>query len=125
MSLSLNKNNSLRSNRFLFLTLYRHNFLTLFSRGGILTALTLNDGNSSTPQFIRYTTKAFNQQVKNNIEKFDTDFRFQLTKEEYNEILRSKNLTSKEQRGGRKYLPFVFTEQGIYMLMTVEPYLTL
>ena len=34
MSLSLNKNNSLRSNRFLFLTLYRHNFLTLFSRGG-------------------------------------------------------------------------------------------
>ena len=34
ISLSLNKNNSLRSNRFLFLTLYRHNFLTLFSRGG-------------------------------------------------------------------------------------------
>ena len=122
MSLSLNKNNSIRSNRFLFLTLYRHNFLTLFSRGGILTALTLNDGNSSTPQFISYTTKAFNQQVKNNIEKFDTDFRFQLTKEEYNEILRSKNLTSKEQKDGRKYLPFVFTEQGFYMLMTVEPY---
>ena len=101
-----------------------------------MTALTLNDGNSSTPQFLSSTTKTFNQQVKNNIEKFDTDFRFQLTKEEYNEILRSKNLTlelendflrskkltSKEQRGGRQYLPFVFTEQGIYMLMTVEPY---
>ena len=42
-----------------------------------------------------YTTKAFNQQVKNNIERFDEDFRFQLTKEEYNEILRSKILTSK------------------------------
>lgn len=42
-----------------------------------------------------YTTKAFNQQVKNNIGKFDTDFRFQLTKEEYHEILKSKILTSK------------------------------
>lgn len=43
-----------------------------------------------------YTTKAFNQQVKNNIEKFDADFRFQLTKNEYEEILRSKFLTSKQ-----------------------------
>ena len=42
-----------------------------------------------------YSTKAFNQQVKNNIEKFDDDFRFQLTKEEYYEVLRSKILTSK------------------------------
>ena len=42
-----------------------------------------------------YTTKAFNQQVKNNIEKFDADFRFQITKEEYHEILISKFLTSK------------------------------
>jgi hypothetical protein len=88
---------------------------------------------SDLAQLYGYTTKAFNQQVKNNIEKFDTDFRFQLTKEEYNEILRSKNLTlelendflrsifltSKDKRGGRQYLPFVFTEQGIYMLMTV------
>ena len=48
---------------------------------------------SDLAQLYGYTTKAFNQQVKNNIEKFDTDFRFQLTKEEYNEILRSKNLT--------------------------------
>ena len=88
---------------------------------------------SDLAQLYDYTTKAFNQQVKNNIEKFDSDFRFQLTKEEYNEILRSINLTlelendflrskfltSKKQRGGRQYLPFVFTEQGIYMLMTV------
>lgn len=35
-----------------------------------------------------YETKAFNQQVKNNIERFDEDFRFQLTVEEFNEILR-------------------------------------
>ena len=64
-----------------------------------------------------YQTRSFNQQVKNNIEKFDEDFRFQLTKEEYEKILMSKNLTS--SWGGTRKLPFVFTEQGIYMLMTV------
>lgn len=63
-----------------------------------------------------YETKTFNQQVKNNIEKFDDDFMFQLTKEEW-ENLRSKNLTS--SWGGSRYIPHVFTEQGIYMLMTV------
>ena len=63
-----------------------------------------------------YTTKAFNQQVKNNALKFDDDFRFQLTKEEY-EILRSKNFTS--SWGGTRYLPWAFTESGLYMLMTV------
>ncbi|MBR2294788.1 MAG: ORF6N domain-containing protein [Clostridiales bacterium] len=36
-----------------------------------------------------YSTKAFNQQVKNNIEKFDEDFRFQLTREELEELVRS------------------------------------
>ena len=100
---------------------------------------------SDLAQLYDYTTKAFNQQVKNNIEKFDSDFRFQLTKEEYHEILRSKNLTPNtetnsslsidltnstklrsknltlELENGKysKYLPSVFTEQGIYMLMTV------
>jgi hypothetical protein len=44
-------------------------------------------------QIYGYTTKAFNQQVRNNIEKFDDDFRFQLTREEL-KILRSKNFTS-------------------------------
>ena len=63
-----------------------------------------------------YTTTKFNQQVKNNIEKFDEDFMFQLTKREF-ENLMSKNLTS--SWGGRRKLPKVFTEQGIYMLMTV------
>jgi len=67
-----------------------------------------------------YETKRFNEQVKNNIEKFDEDFRFQLTKDEW-EFLRSKFSTSKSETGsgGRRYLPFAFTEQGIYMLMTV------
>ena len=69
-----------------------------------------------------YTTKAFNQQVKNNIEKFDEDFRFQLTNEETIKLSRSKILTSiqtKGIKGGRSYNPYAFTEQGIYMLMTV------
>ena len=66
-----------------------------------------------------YSVKAFNQQVKNNIEKFDDDFLFQLNESEHL-FLRSKFLTSKtETRGGRQYLPYAFTEQGIYMLMTV------
>ncbi len=63
-----------------------------------------------------YTTTKFNQQVKNNIDKFDEDFMFQLTKEEFDNLI-SKNLTS--SWGGRRKLPKVFTEQGIYMLMTV------
>ena len=120
-----------------------------------------------------YTTKAFNQQVKNNIEKFDEDFMFQLSDEEVKELSRSKILTLKndflkskiltssldnkpnssrsnfptlnkdklnlrsnnstlEQEnlnlrskiltsswGGTRYTPYAFTEQGVYMLMTV------
>ena len=102
-----------------------------------------------------YSVKAFNQQVKNNIEKFDDDFRFQLTKDEYHAILRCKNCTLENQDiilrskiltlenkkdeqsevieetqnlkskfltsswGGVRKLPYAFTEQGIYMLMTV------
>ena len=64
-----------------------------------------------------YETKRFNEQVKNNIEKFDKDFRFRLTKEEYENMLRTKKSTS--SWGGTRHLPYVFTEQGVYMLMTV------
>ena len=118
-----------------------------------------------------YETKRFNEQVKNNIDKFPEDFMFRLTKEEATEVLWSKKLTSKDDndfentaeqsswcqnvtlnndndifeeektlnesekvswskkstlnksgnsRGFNiKYLPYAFTEQGIYMLMTV------
>ena len=69
-----------------------------------------------------YTTSAFNQQVKNNLSKFDDDFRFQLTRDEIESLSISKNLTSiqmKGTKGGRSKLPFAFTESGIYMLMTV------
>lgn len=70
-----------------------------------------------------YETKRFNEQVKNNIDKFDDDFRFQLTKEEYEYLARSIFSTSRiwtdGNKGGRTYLPYAFTEQGVYMLMTV------
>ena len=69
-----------------------------------------------------YSTKVFNQQVKNNIEKFDEDFRFQLNSVEIESLSRSKFLTSMQMKGvkgGRSYAPYAFTEQGIYMLMTV------
>ena len=88
-----------------------------------------------------YSTKAFNQQVKNNIEKFAEDFRFQLNDKEIADLSRSKILTSKQENstktsdygksnnlrskiltsswGGLRYAPYAFTEQGIYMLMTV------
>ena len=70
-----------------------------------------------------YETKNFNRQVKNNIEKFDADFMFQLTQEEVEMLSRCKFFTSIMQtegmKGGRVYLPYAFTEQGIYMLMTV------
>ena len=66
-------------------------------------------------------TKVLNQAVKRNIERFPKDFMFQLTKDEY-EFLRSQIVTSKiktETRGGRQYLPYVFTEQGVSMLSSV------
>lgn len=68
-----------------------------------------------------YTTKAFNQQVRNNLGKFDDDFRFQLTWEEAEECSRSKifTLNPKGQGSNIKYRPWCFTESGIYMLMTV------
>ena len=70
-----------------------------------------------------YTTKAFNQQVKNNINKFPERYRFQLTRSEVDDLVRSKKFTSRScehsNEGGRRYLPYAFTEQGIYMLMTV------
>lgn len=62
-------------------------------------------------------TKVFNQAVKRNIARFPNAFRFQLINEEY-EGLRSQIVTS-NGRGGRRYLPYVFTEQGIAMLSAV------
>ena len=77
---------------------------------------------SDLAQIYGYETKNFNRQVKNNIEKFDDDFMFQLTDEEVLYLSRCKKFTTmqfKGIKGGRVYNPYVFTEQGIYMLMTV------
>ena len=63
-----------------------------------------------------YTTTRFNEQVKNNLEKFDDDFMFQLTKSEFEDLISKKSTSS---WGGRRKLPYAFTEQGIYILMTV------
>ena len=63
-----------------------------------------------------YDTRGFNKQIRNNIDKFDEDFMFQLTKNEYNSLM-CKNYTS--SWGGTRKLPYAFTESGIYMLMTV------
>jgi phage regulator Rha-like protein len=58
------------------------------------------------------------EQVKRNIDRFPSDFMFQLTKDEAT-ALRSQSATSKEGRGGRRYAPYVFTEQGVAMLSGV------
>ncbi|MDK2065334.1 ORF6N domain-containing protein [Aliarcobacter butzleri] len=66
-------------------------------------------------------TKVFNQAVKRNIERFPDNFRFQLTKNEY-ENLRSQIVTLSLDKGWgthKKYLPYVFTEQGVSMLSAV------
>jgi len=63
-------------------------------------------------------TKRLNEAVKRNMARFPEDFMFQLTTEE-TDSLRSQFATSNEGRGGRRYLPFVFTEQGVAMLSTV------
>jgi len=63
-------------------------------------------------------TKRINEAVWRNPERFPCDLFFEMTKEEV-EILRSQNATFKESINARKYLPKVFTEQGVYMLATV------
>lgn len=63
-------------------------------------------------------TKAFNQQVKRNKDKFGDDFTFRLTMEEYNQ-LKSQYVNSNGGRGGARYLPNVFTEHGVVMAATI------
>jgi hypothetical protein len=64
------------------------------------------------------TTKRLNEQVRRNLSRFPADFMFQLEDQEAS-ALRSQFATSKEGRGGRRYLPYVFTEQGVAMLSSV------
>lgn len=62
-------------------------------------------------------TRTLNQAVKRNMDRFPSDFMFQLTKDEY-DSLRSQNVTLKRGQH-RKYRPYVFTEQGVAMLSSV------
>tara|TARA_B100001964_G_scaffold191940_1_gene214467 strand:+ start:1064 stop:1597 length:534 start_codon:yes stop_codon:yes gene_type:complete len=64
------------------------------------------------------TTKRLNEQVKRNQARFPEDFMFVLRKEEL-ESLKSQFATSKKVRGGRRTLPFVFTEHGALMIANV------
>jgi hypothetical protein len=81
-------------------------------------------------------TKVLNQAVKRNLERFPADFMFQLTATEHagtrphldtaeitplpaSAALRSQSVTSNPNRGGRRYLPYAFTEQGVAMLSGV------
>jgi hypothetical protein len=62
--------------------------------------------------------KVLNQQVKRNRERFPADFVFRLTSKE-DDVLRSRSVTSKQGRGGRRYAPYAFTEHGAIMAATV------
>jgi len=63
-------------------------------------------------------TGALNRAVKRNLQRFPADFMFQLTTEEA-DSLRCQIGISKRGRGGRRFLPYVFTEQGVAMLSSV------
>jgi len=65
-------------------------------------------------------TKMLVRAMKRNRDRFPPDFMLQLTQEQYDEYLRCQIGTSKtEGRGGRRYLPYAFTEQGVAMLSSV------
>lgn len=74
---------------------------------------------SDLAQLYEVETGALVRAVKRNIERFPTDFMFQLTKSEYETFLRCQTGISKEGRGGRRYMPYAFTEQGVAMLSSV------
>lgn len=75
---------------------------------------------SDLAELYQVETKVLNQAVKRNLERFPADFMFQVTQEEH-DSLRSQIVTlDKASRGKhRKYLPYVFTEQGVAMLSGV------
>lgn len=73
---------------------------------------------SDLAEMYQVETRILNQATKRNIDRFPESFRFQLTEYEFLH-LRSQSVISKPDHGGRRYLPFVFTEQGVAMLSAV------
>lgn len=64
-------------------------------------------------------TKVFNQAVKRNLNRFPESFRFQLNEDEFKNLRSQFATSSSNKHGGRRYLPYVFTEQSIAMLSAV------
>ena len=73
---------------------------------------------SDLAELYQVETKVLNQAVRRNLERFPGDFMFQLTREEFDN-LRSQIVTSSSKYGGRRYLPYAFTEHGVAMLSSV------
>ena len=65
------------------------------------------------------TTKRFNEQVKRNVRRFPGDFMFQVTPDEYANLRSQIATSSLSAHGGRRRLPFVFTEHGAIMVASV------
>lgn len=66
-------------------------------------------------------TRTLKQAVRRNIERFPSDFMFEITESEYNFLKNSmtSQIVISNERGGRRYMPFAFTEQGVAMLSSV------
>jgi len=73
---------------------------------------------SDLAQLYQVPTKRLNEAVRRNPERFPGRFMFQLTSKEA-DALRSQNAASNKKRGGRRYLPYAFTEHGVVMLSSV------
>lgn len=73
---------------------------------------------SDLAKFYGVETRRLNEQVKRNIERFPLEFMFRLTDKEYKNLM-SQIAISSEKHGGRRKLPYVFTEQGVAMLSAV------
>ena len=74
---------------------------------------------SDLAELYQVPTMVFNQSVKRNVERFPLEFRFQLTKDEFDSLTSQFVISKNQGRGGRRHLPFVFTEQGVAMLSGV------
>ena len=66
-------------------------------------------------------TRTLKQAVRRNIERFPSDFMFEITESEYNYLKNSmtSQIVISNEKGGRRYMPFAFTEQGVAMLSSV------
>jgi hypothetical protein len=64
-------------------------------------------------------TKTLNRAIRRNLERFPEDFMIELTREEIENLRCQIGTSSAQAHGGRRYLPFAFTEQGVAMLSTV------